>query len=285
MKRFITITVVILLFLSLKTYSYQSSRITDQKALTAKLTGHTAIQGNLKLKDRYSQEAREMAAEFLKSELSAFIDQVEIENYSPTGNNVVGTIMATSKTDEWVVLGAHYDSVKDCPGANDNASGTALVYSVAKYIAGLSSRQYNVKIVFFDEEERGLIGSKAYAKKLKDENLNIVSVHTIDQMAWDNDKDSAIELEMPTEALKSHYLKVAKDFGYEFPIHMSTVTSTDHRSFRNVGFNAIGLTEEYVNKDTTPHYHKSTDTYETINFEYLGTITAYVQRVFEELLK
>ena len=266
-------------------FGFQQKGMADQHALIAKLTGHVPINNNTKLADRYAQESRELVAEFLKAELAQFVDQVEIENYSATGNNVVGTIMATTKTDEWVVLGAHYDSVKDSPGANDNASGTALVYSVAKHIAGLNSRKYNVKIVFFDEEERGLIGSKAYAKKLKDQNYNIVSVHTIDQMAWDNDGDRAIELEMPTEALKNHYLKVAKDYGYEFPIHMSTVTSTDHRSFRNVGFNAIGLTEEYVNKDTTPHYHKSTDTYETVNFEYLETITTYVQKVFEELLK
>jgi Zn-dependent M28 family amino/carboxypeptidase len=284
MKRHIIIALVTVFFLFIKAFGFQASTFTDQKELTSKLTGHTAIKGTTKLKDRHAQESREMVAQFLKTELSKFINQVEIENYSTTGNNVVGTLMATIKTDEWVVLGAHYDSVKDCPGANDNASGTALVYSVAKHITSLKSRKYNVKIVFFDEEERGLIGSKAYAKKLKEEEFNIVSVHTIDQMAWDNDEDRGIELEMPTEELKNHYLKVAKDYGYEFPIHMSTVTSTDHRSFRNVGFNAIGLTEEYVNKDTTPHYHKSSDTYETINFEYLGTITTYVQKVFEELL-
>ena len=285
MKRHITIAIVLVLILFIKAYGFEQNELEDQKTLIAKLTGHSAIDKNTKLKDRHAQGSREMVAKFLKSELSEFIDQVEIENYSPTGNNVVGTIMATSETDEWVVLGAHYDSVKDSPGANDNASGTGLVYSVAKHIAGLSLRKYNVKIVFFDEEERGLIGSKVYAKKLKEKNFNIVSVHTIDQMAWDNDGDRGIELEVPTEALKSHYLKVAKDYGYNFPIHISTVTSTDHRSFRNVGFNAIGLTEEYVNKDTTPHYHKSTDTYETVNFEYLETITVYVQRVFEELLK
>ena len=285
MTRKLNFLVAAILLFSFNSLAFQGQKLQEQVDLTSKITGHTEIKGNTKLKDRHAQESREIVADFLKNELSEFIDQVEIENYSATGNNVVGTIMATTKTNEWVVLGAHYDSVKDCPGANDNASGVALVYSVAKHIAGLNSRKYNVKIVFFDEEERGLIGSKAYAKKLKDENFNIVSVHTIDQMGWDNDGDRGFELEMPTEALKNHYLKVAKDYGYEFPIHMSTVTSTDHRSFRNVGFNAIGLTEEYVNKDTTPHYHKPSDTFETINFEYLGTITVYVQKVFEELLK
>lgn len=272
-------------FLSLAAFAFQEGAKPDQVAILAKLTGHEAIQGGTKLKDRFTQESREIAASYLKEQLAPFCDKAEIENYSETGNNVVGTIMATSKTDKWIVLGAHYDSVENCPGANDNASGVALAYSVAKHIASLPNRKYNMKIVFFDEEERGLIGSKAYAQKLIDEKLDVVSVHTIDQLAWDNDGDKGIELEMPTEEIKNHYLKVAKQFNYDFPIQMSDVTSTDHRSFRRLGFAATGITEEYKNGDTTPHYHKPTDTFETVNFEYLTTITEYVQQVFEDLMK
>ncbi|WP_422006136.1 M28 family metallopeptidase [Roseivirga pacifica] len=272
-------------FLSLAAFAFQEGAKPDQVAILAKLTGHEAIQGSTKLKDRFTQESREIAASYLKEQLAPFCDKAEIENYSETGNNVVGTIMATSKTDKWIVLGAHYDSVENCPGANDNASGVALAYSVAKHIASLPNRKYNMKIVFFDEEERGLIGSQAYAQKLVDEKLNVVSVHTIDQLAWDNDGDKGIELEMPTEEIKNHYLKVAKQFNYDFPIQMSDVTSTDHRSFRRLGFAATGITEEYKNGDTTPHYHKPTDTFETVNFEYLTTITDYVQQVFEDLMK
>ena len=276
---------ICLSFLSLAAFAFQEGAKPDQVAILAKLTGHQAIEGSTKLKDRFTQESREIAASYLKEQLASFCDKAEIENYSETGNNVVGTIMATSKTDKWIVLGAHYDSVENCPGANDNASGVALAYSVAKHIASLPNRKYNMKIVFFDEEERGLIGSKAYAQKLVDEKLNVVSVHTIDQLAWDNDGDKGIELEMPTEEIKNHYLKVAKQFNYEFPIQMSDVTSTDHRSFRRLGFAATGITEEYKNGDTTPHYHKPTDTFETVNFEYLTTITEYVQQVFEDLMK
>ena len=257
----------------------------DQEEILSKLTGHSPIGEDIILKDRYSQEARMMSADFLKSMLKRFCDQVQIENYSETGNNVVGTILATTDTNQWIILGAHYDSVKDCPGANDNASGVALTYAVAKHIASLPNRKYNMKIVFFDEEEKGLLGSKAYAQKLVDEKLNVVSVHTVDQLAWDEDGDKGIELEMPTDDIKNHYLKVARDFGYEFPIQISDVTSTDHSSFRGLGFAATGITEEYKNGDTTPHYHRPTDTYETVNFEYLTTITEYVQKVFEDMMK
>lgn len=276
---------ICLSFLTLSTFAFQHGANPDQVTILAKLTGHEAIEGSTKLKERSTQESREIAANYLKEQLAPFCDKVEIENYSETGNNVVGSILATTKNDQWIVLGAHYDSVENCPGANDNASGVALAYSVAKHIASLPNRKYNMKIVFFDEEERGLIGSKAYAQKLVDEKLDVVSVHTIDQLAWDNDGDRGIELEMPTEEIKNHYLKVARQFNYDFPIQMSNVTSTDHRSFRRLGFAATGITEEYKNGDTTPHYHKPTDTFETVNFEYLTTITEYVQQVFEDLMK
>ncbi|WP_420386169.1 M28 family metallopeptidase [Roseivirga sp.] len=274
-----------LLFLTLSSvFAFQSNQLSTQKEILSKLTGHEAIQGQTKLKDRFAQESREIAAEYLKTKLATFCEAI-IENYSATGNNVIGTIPATVSTDQWIILGAHYDSVRDCPGANDNASGVALAYSVAQHIASLPDRKYNMKVVFFDEEERGLIGSKAYAQQLVDKNMKVVSVHTVDQLAWDKDGDMGIELEVPTENIKSHYLKIAKDFGYEFPIQISDVTSTDHRSFRNQGFAATGITEEYKNGDTTPHYHRPTDTYETVNFEYLTTITTYVAKVFEDLMK
>lgn len=257
----------------------------EQAEIISKLTGHSPINENITLNDRYSAEARMISAEFLKVKLKTFCDVVQIENYSQSGNNVVGSIMATKESDEWVVIGAHYDSVKDCPGANDNATGVALAYSVAKHVASLETRNYNLKIVFFDEEERGLIGSKAYAKQLLDDKVNVVSVHTIDQLGWDEDGDRGIELEVPTDQIRDQYSKVAGEYNYSFPIQISDVTSTDHRSFRQLGFAATGISEEYKNRDTTPHYHRSTDTYETVNFAYLATITEYVQRVFEDMMK
>ena len=270
-----------LLLLASPIFAFQD----DQVTLLSKLTGNEPMKEGLTLTERYEKSSRAQAAIYLQGELSIFCDQTDLDIYSETGTNVVGQIKATTKTDKWLVLGAHYDSVKDCPGANDNATGVALVYEVARHLDQLKTRNYNVYIVFFDEEERGLIGSRAFAKGLKKEKVNLVSAHTIDQMGWDEDGDQAIELEMPTDELKAFYLKVAEDHGFDFSIHITQVTSTDHKAFRELGFNAIGITEEYKNKDSTPHYHRSTDTFETVNLDYLKSTTEYIKKVFEELLK
>lgn len=272
---------ILTLFISSSAFAFQD----DQVTLLSKLTGNEPIKEGLALTERHEQSSREQVVIYLERQLAVFCEETSISTYSETGNNVIATIKATKETDEWIVLGAHYDSVKDCPGANDNATGVALIYEVAKHIEKLKERNYNVYIVFFDEEESGLLGSRAFAKRVKKEGVKIVSAHTIDQMGWDEDGDKGIELEMPTDDLKDFYKKVAKDHGFDFPIHTTSVTSTDHQAFRELDFNAIGITEEYRNNDSTPHYHKSTDTFETVNLDYLQSTTEYIKKVFEELLK
>ncbi|WPZ09281.1 MULTISPECIES: M28 family metallopeptidase [Roseivirga] len=266
-------------------YTQTNNRSAQQKEIISKLSGHSPITKNTLLKDRHSNRARKVSAEYLKYKISFFCDKSEIINYKKRARNVTGSIMATSKTNQWIIIGAHFDSVKNSPGANDNATGVALVYAVAEYISTLEVRKYNLQIVFFDQEERRFKGSKAYAKQLLENKVNVVSVHTIDQLGWDEDGDRGIELEVPTDQIRDQYSKVAGEYNYTFPIQISDVTSTDHRSFRQLGFAATGITEEYKNGDTTPHYHRSTDTYETVNFAYLTTITEYVQKVFEDMMK
>lgn len=256
----------------------------NSTTLLKKLTGEEAITGTTKLTERFTQLNREVAANYLLSQSQSFAGDAKIVEYSKTGRNVVVEIKATTKSDEWVVLGAHYDSVRDCPGANDNASGVAAMYDVARHLAGLENRIRNVYVVFFDEEEKGLVGSRNFARWLKDNDVNVHSAHTIDQMGWDNDGDKGIELEMPHDELLAHYKAVAKSGGFKAPIHTTKVTSTDHTAFREQGYKAVGITEEYKNRDTTPHYHKSSDTFETLDLDYLKSTTDYLIKVYEALI-
>ncbi len=276
-----------------------------QKALLAKLTGHESVSvmtvfGNaerkvarereVKLTDRSSVRSRKITANVLYRSLRKIglkplrhTYEAEAKRLDRTveGTNLYAIIHATAKSDEYVLLGAHYDSVRNSPGANDNASGTALVFGVASQLAKLKTRTRNFIIVFFDQEEIGLVGSRAFARKLKSKEINLHSAHTVDQMGWDKDGDRAIELELPTLELEALYREEAKKLS--IPVHKTNVPSTDHTAFREIGFNAIGITEEYKNKDTTPHYHRETDTYKTIDFDYLASSTKLVFNVMKRL--
>lgn len=78
-----------------------------------------------------------------------------------TGRNVVAHLEGVTKPS--VLLGAHYDSVVGSPGANDNASGTAVVLEIARNLSGTPlARQ--AWFVAFDGEEDGLRGSRAFVK-------------------------------------------------------------------------------------------------------------------------
>ncbi|NNF00551.1 MAG: M28 family peptidase [Pyrinomonadaceae bacterium] len=245
-----------------------------QIELLAKLTGKKAVkvsfeignekrtlkrQREVKLTDRYSVFARKASANLLyrslrqegiKPQRHSYTTELGHVNTPKQGTNIYAIIPATIKSDEYVLLGAHYDSVKGSPGANDNASGTVLVLGVALQILKLNERKRNFIIVFFDQEERGLIGSRMFARKLKRDGMNLHSAHTVDQMGWDADGDKAIEIELPTPALEKAYRQEAAKLS--ITVHKTNVPSTDHTAFREIGFNAIGVTEEYKKRRHDP---------------------------------
>lgn len=181
------------------------------------------------------------------------------------GSNVLATIPATMGSAPEIIVGAHFDTVSGSPGANDNASGTAVVLAVARYLQEVPCRTAPVTVVLFDLEETGLFGSRAFAaQKLP---AQVRAVHTIDQVAWDADGDLRFELELPTPALADEYRASAQRVGVT--VTTTTTEGTDHQAFRERGFAAIGLTEEYVGGDTSPHRHLASDTASTVAMPYL----------------
>ena len=231
-----------------------------QQLVVAKLSGRlkVAVPGGAAqaIPERSTAVNRALAAGYLQAVLRALGLAPEVQRYSATGRNVFAWLNATAggtRTDaDTVVLGAHYDTVARSPGANDNASGVALVLGVALQLVAAANRSRNVLFVLFDEEEIGLVGSREFARKLAapGSGVDVHSAHTVDQMGWDNDGDRAFELELPCAACVALYERAAARAAaaegrtIRVNIHLTDVTSTDHTSFRNAGFQAVGLTEE-----------------------------------------
>ena len=266
-----------------------------QMEILQKLTGKTLIKDNTYLNQRASPKERDITANYLSDYLSSIGWQLENHYYHASngnplldlclppvnGINVAAVLPATTDSKEYLLFGGHYDSERDCPGAIDNATGIALSLAIAYKLTKLKERNINFLIVLFDQEEDGKVGSKAYAKMLKNTRREIHSVHTIDMMGWDKDRNYGIEIELPSKQLKDLYEHNAKE--YHIPIYSTAVSSSDHKSFIDEGFNAVGISEEYVKRDTTPFIHTSKDTYETINFEYLLSSTNFIFKIFKKL--
>jgi len=96
-------------------------------------------------------------------ELTTLGFTVEHHDYG-TGINVVGVLAGASTPAERVLISAHYDHIDGCPGADDNASGVAGALEAARVLAAASFDRTLV-VACWDEEERGLIGSAAYAER------------------------------------------------------------------------------------------------------------------------
>jgi hypothetical protein len=77
------------------------------------------------------------------------------------GVSVIGRKAGNDPTLPELVIGAHYDHIPDCAGADDNASGTAAVLELAR-VLGAHEWDRSVTIACWDEEESGLHGSRAW---------------------------------------------------------------------------------------------------------------------------
>jgi acetylornithine deacetylase/succinyl-diaminopimelate desuccinylase-like protein len=256
-----------------------------QREVIAKLSGAKEIRAGVTVTNRSTIENRQEARTYLIGLLASFGLEPKRHAYGEAGGENIYALLSSGQPNaEAIVLGAHYDSVLRAPGANDDGTGVAAVMAIARAMAKIKPRTRDLYIVFFDEEERGLVGSRAFAQMLKDENRKVVGVHTIDQAGWDSNHNRAIELELPYDGAVALYEKAAKSLGMDIPLYTTTETGSDHQSFRRLGFPAIGVTEEYRHNDTTPYIHKPGDTYETIDFDYLASTTKLVNEVIKSLI-
>ena len=199
------------------------------------------------------------------------------------GANVSAGLAAPVASQRAIGLGAPCDTVPGSPGANDNASGVALVLAAARLLADVRCRDARVYFALFDQEEVGLVGSWHFAEMLASSGLD-VEAHTIDQMGWDADGDRAVELERPSPGMLADYQAARAAGGFSMPLTETDTGSTDHVRFREHGIPAVGLTEEFVSGATTPHYHQPSDTYPTVDFDYLASTTALVVTTLERAI-
>ncbi|MBC6998505.1 M28 family peptidase [Cytophaga sp. FL35] len=107
-----------------------------------------------------------------------------LSNFEKPAFNVVGWVEGNDQQlkNEYIIIGAHYDHIgliepengdKIANGANDNASGTTTVMELARYFGKNRTNKRSLLFVLFSAEEKGLLGSKHLAQKLKDSSLNL----------------------------------------------------------------------------------------------------------------
>jgi Zn-dependent M28 family amino/carboxypeptidase len=110
-----------------------------------------------------------------------------LSNFNKPAYNIVGMIKGNDPElkDEFILIGAHYDHIGAVKpengdaianGANDNASGTITVLEMARYFGTQKTNKRSLIFALFSAEEKGLLGSKHLAKKLKEQGLNLYTM-------------------------------------------------------------------------------------------------------------
>lgn len=189
------------------------------------------------------------------------------------GYNIEATINGyDSSNDEVYIICAHYDSVKDSPGADDDGSGAAAVMAAAKLMSNYICKN-TVKFVAFSGEEQGLVGSFYYVDEALNNNTNIAGVLNVDMIGYSVTEEDTKYLNVyqdtnnPLEWLTDYTINVSEK--YNSFINLEIVPrgyswGSDHYYFWQAGYNAIFYAESNFND----YYHSPEDTIENMNISY-----------------
>ncbi|MFN6568803.1 M28 family peptidase [Dendronalium sp. ChiSLP03b] len=112
---------------------------------------------------RYTTIERSLTRTYITTELQKLGWKPQLEKFAD-GVNVFAERQGTDKTAGAILVAAHYDTVALSPGADDNATGIAVVLEVARLLASRPMPR-TLQLAFFDKEEAGLLGSRAFVTK------------------------------------------------------------------------------------------------------------------------
>jgi hypothetical protein len=200
------------------------------------------------------------------------------------------------------IVGAHYDTGPDTPGADDNASAVAALLELAAWVRSHIERASacRLQLVAYDLEEYGMIGSLIHAETLKRTGEQVRGMISLEMLGYTDSRagsqripepirhlypdvgdfigvcgdDASLELiGAVAEALRSiPGLPVQCLAVPDRGMMMMDVRLSDHSSFWDAGFQALMVTDTSFYRN--PHYHQPTDTPETLDYPFLARVTA-----------
>jgi hypothetical protein len=211
-----------------------------------------------------------------------------------------------------IVVGAHYDSYDDTPGANDNGSGTAAVLELARLLADLrNTGNKRIRLVLFVNEEPPYfqtpdMGSYRYAKLLAERREQVIGMISLETLGCFLDYPGSQKYPPPLGLLypdKGDFVAFVAMTGSrelmqnligsfrrhtQFPSvggvapgFVPGIGWSDHWSFEEFRYPAVMITDTALFR--YPHYHRTTDTPDKVDVDKLARITHGVERVIREM--
>ena len=223
----------------------------------------------------------------------------EFEALGGVYRNVIGVAHPPSEQSQAaqppLIVAAHYDTVPGSPGADDNASALAVLLDVAQRITQTSLSR-PVHFIAFCLEEEDLLGSRAYVAHLSETHRPVHGAIILECVGYARDEEGSqkippgVPIAVPTvgnflavignQSSSSLTMAVEQAMRPHLPIVPLIVPGngellpdtrrSDHTPFWEAGFPAVMLTDTANFRN--PHYHRPTDTIETLNLDFMSTV-------------
>lgn len=236
---------------------------------------------------------------FIEAEFATYGMEVERDSFSCLGeifHNVIARFPGRA-SDRCVIVGAHFDSVVDTPGADDNASGVAALLETARL---LSQAHLNSQVMFcaFNLEELNMIGSTAFAKKLKAAGATVEAMISLEMVGYTDLRPGSQKLPVGLSRFypdRGDFIGVignwkSKKLLQTFSAAMREVPDlavetlsvpgngmvipavrlSDHAPFWDQDYPAVMVTDTSFYRN--PHYHGPTDTLETLDIDFMAKV-------------
>ena len=256
----------------------------------------------------------EQARDYICDYFTRYGAEPRLETYTASGakvSNIIAEIPGTEHPERIVLVGAHYDTIEDTPGADDNTSGVAALLEIFRLLA---ARRYKTTVrfvaftleepPFFSTELMGSMVNAANCRKRKERIELMVCLEMVGYAARRCRQDyplnhkhaeypvygnyiSVISLPSNAESVyrwKKLYNDHARNKIYEYigPASIPGMDLSDHMSFIRAGYPAVMISDTgfYRNKN----YHSQDDTIDTINFAFMADVIVNSAAAIRDLL-
>ncbi|BFU89056.1 MAG: peptidase M28 [Nitrospira sp.] len=232
------------------------------------------------------------------SEAGLIVTKQHFQALGGTYHNVIGTArpaVQPSQSAPPLILAAHFDTVQGSPGADDNASALAVLLHIARQVRAMPLAR-PIRFIAFNLEEDNLLGSSAYTALLRKNREAIHGAIVLECVGYASDHERSqkippgVPIAVPTtgnflavignEQSQALTGAVAKAIQSHLPIvplvvpgngeKLPDTRRSDHTSFWEQGFQAVMLTDTANFRN--PHYHRPSDTLDTLNLDFLASV-------------
>lgn len=232
------------------------------------------------LGERASANGRGEARAWLAEQYSRLGYQLDGHDY-PGGTNVFAERKGTGEG--VLLISSHYDTVVGSVGADDDASGVIVGLAVAAAMARCQPEK-TVRIIAFDQEENGMVGSRAYVRSLRDSGQaqDIAGVIQIEMAGYDQNNDGFIN-RVDCGHTNNRFIVDAlsatiSNENIDLTAFGECQGRSDHVSFWDANIPAITISELFFGgrAERNPCYHQSCDTVANLNFDFMNKIARAV---------